>query len=45
MSCVSAVPPGEQGCSDPVAPQIHRQNGIGLVLGLQPLVPGLSWCP
>jgi hypothetical protein len=31
-----AITPGEQGYSDPVAPQIHRQHGIGLVLGLQP---------
>jgi hypothetical protein len=40
-----AVPSGEQGCSDPVALQIHRQHGFGLVLGLQPRLPGIPWCP
>ena len=29
-----AVPSGEQGCSAPLALQIHRQHGFGLVLGL-----------
>ena len=40
-----AVPSGEQGCSDPVAPQIHRQHGFGLVLGLQPTAPGCTVVP
>jgi hypothetical protein len=40
-----AVPSGEQGCSAPVALQVHRQHGFGLVLGLQPRLPGLPWCP
>jgi hypothetical protein len=41
----SPAVPGEQGCSAPVALQIHRQHGFGLVLGLQPTAPGFTVVP